>query len=344
MNYLKHHKPDSNRFGLNIYRSRIDEVEYQSIVSQIVENNVDVAIVRLPTPKLSEILSFEKLAMPFIVTDTLAYYHKDLAGVGEQELINKDVTFELAGLEQHKDLNFLVRETFGNYVNHYRVNPFFDNQDVTEGYMDWMQSYAEGDPNRLCWIVRRGDKPVGFGTFNFETEGKVKGILYGVLPSERRTGLFTDIMRYAQNYALKEREGIEFIRTITQIENIAVQKLWTKEGFTLHHTTSTIHINALLDKSVFNPFYVPFIIKAEERDSEKISNRHILKQINWQMDFKQNMVTKNHRFVNIEPMHSDEEYELKFSFPMGNKGLVRVTDTKGKTYALVYFDVRHFLA
>lgn len=343
MSELQYHKIDSQRFGLIIYRAYLEEIDAQSLLNQILDHNIDVAILRMPTIKLSQLQRLEKMAMPFIVADTLAFYQKDLTSIPYQELLNNDLEFVMAGPEEHPELDQVVRDTFGNYVNHYRINPFFDNQNVTDGYLDWMRSYAENDPQRICWLVRHEGETIGFATFNLQTEGQIKGILYGVRPQYRRKKIFTDIMRYAQNYA-KERGEIFLMETTTQIENIAVQKIWAAEGFSLAYTQNTIHIDALLTKSVFDTFSVPVTIHGQDSDTPKVSNRHILKQINWQFDFKQNIVTKNHKFVNIEPMHVDVEYQLHFSFPTGSKGLLRVTDHDGKTYMLVYFDLRHFVA
>jgi len=343
MSMLKYHKIDSQRFGLVIYRALLEDIDAQSLLNQILEHNVDTAIIRVPTVKLSQLHRLEKTAMPFIVADTLAFYEKKLGNIPFQEISNKDLTFELAGPEQHPELDQIVRKTFGSYVNHYRINPFFDNHNVTEGYLDWMRSYAEGDPNRVCWLIRKNDDVIGFSTFNFEHDGRAEGILYGVLDNHRGKGIFKDIMRYAQNFA-KERGDVDYMRTTTQIENISVQKSWIAEGFSISSTQNTIHIDAMLTKSVFDTFMVPVIIHGQESDTPKVSNRHVLKQINWQFDFKQNIVTKNHKFVNIAPMHVDVEYQMHFSFPTGSKGLLRVTDEDDKTYTLVYFDLKHFVA
>lgn len=342
MKPLEYSKPDSERFGLVIYRTITNEIDAQELLTQIIQHNVDTAIVRIPTEQLSQIHKLEKTAMPFMITDTLAYYDKDLTSYQPEELENKDLEFILATPEHHEILNHLVRATFGTYVNHYRMNPFFHNEHVTEGYQDWVRSYAENNPERICWLVKKGGETVGFGTFNYQHEGRAEGILYGVLPHMRRHGIFKDIMRYAKNYS--KQRGCEMMRCTTQIENRAVQRLWTTSGFYLHHTDNTIHINALLSKSVFDPFTIPLTISAEEANFNKVTNRQILKQLNWHFDFKQNIITQNHRFVNIKPLKLKEDYFLKFSFPAGNVGLLRVIDKVGETYMLVYFDLKHFVS
>ncbi|MEN7550232.1 GNAT family N-acetyltransferase [Rapidithrix thailandica] len=342
MNKLKYSRLDSERFGLVIHRAKLDEIDAKEIVEQIIEHKIDTAILRIPTQQLSFVHKLDKLALPNRITDTLAYYHFDLEKYEKKELINQDLEFKVATPNDHEIINQIVRETFGQYVNHYRMNPIFDNEAVTEGYMDWMRSYAEGNEDRVCWLVYQAGELVGFGTFNFQIEEKVKGILYGVKPNKRGKGIFKDIMTYAKNYA-KDR-GRSYMRATTQIENIHVQKAWTKEGFELHHTENTIHINALLSKSVFDTFTVPLVLKQEEASSKKVSNRYILKQINYHFDFSQNILTQNHRFVNLKQMAFEKPYTLHFSFPIGSTGLLQVKDEEGNTYMLVYFDLKHFLA
>lgn len=343
MSELKYSKLDSNRFGLVIYRSKFKEIDAESILSQILSHNIDTAIIRIPTTQLLQIHKLKKIAMPFMVTDTLAYYEMDLTTYKEKPPINSDLEFVIAKPSDHPAINHIVRDTFGNYVNHYRMNPFFDNENVTEGYQDWVRSYAEEDPNRICWLVKKNGEPIAFATFNYQNEDKAKGILYGVKPSERGNGIFHDIMRNAKLFSIKmERSKIQ---VTTQIENLVVQKAWTNQGFSLHHTSNTIHINSMLTKSVFDNFSIKTTLESTDFNPKKVSNRHILRQINYQFDFKQNIVTQNHRFVNIKTLQPGQEYLLKFSFPVGNKGLLRVMDpSENETFMLVYFDLKHFLA
>ncbi len=339
---LKYSKHDSQRFGLNIHRTPFtSNVDVPKILRYILDNDVDTAIIRIPSTKMKDLHLLEKTGMPYMIADTLAYYNFDL-GKEIKPLENKDLTFEIATPEDHELLNKMVRECYGEYINHYRVSYLFDNELVTEGYQDWVRSYAEGNERRICFIVRKGKDAVGFGTFNLEKEVKMKGILYGVRPQYRGNNILRDIIRYSLQYA-KDKE-CEYMRATAQIENTQVQKIWSKEGFDLHHTVNTVHINALLTKSIFEAFSYEVTIDSEEQISPKVSNRYVLQRINREFDQKQNIVTKNHRFVNISPIKFGESYILKFSYPTGGKGLLRILDDKHKTYMLVYFDLKHFVA
>lgn len=342
-NILEYSKIDSYRFGLVIYRMQAQELDVPYLIKTILDNKIDTAIVRIPATKLNQIGRLERTSMPFIVADSLVYYHADLHKIPVRTYVNEDINFTLATPEDHELLNHLVLETFGNYVNHYRNNPFFDNMHVNEGYQDWVRSYAEGHEERLCWIVRRGERPVGFGTFNFQKENKARGILYGVIPSERGKEVFRDIIRHGMNEA--KARGIDNFQATGQLENIAAHRVWSSEGMSIRHSFNTLHINAMLSKSVFDKFVVHFKFKTDQQPNvNKTANRQVLEQINWEFDTRQNIVTHNHHFVNLLPFKPDLEYRFCYSFPTGSKGLLRITDEQEKVYALVYFDLKHFLA
>ncbi|MEH0157651.1 GNAT family N-acetyltransferase [Limibacter armeniacum] len=341
MQDLSYSRRDSERFGLVIFRAREEGIDSSELMKQILDHNVDTAIIRIKTELLSQIHKLEKTAMPIRITDTLAYYHQDLSTYKKQALINRNLTFEEATTKDFEDLNLLVRETFGNYVNHYRMNPFMDNELVTQGYQDWVTSYASGHPERKCWIAREDGMAVAFATFNLETGEKIKAILCGVKTTHRERGIFHDMLTVARNFA--KEQGKTYMRAICQIENIAVQRILTHQGFELHHTENTIHINAMLTKSVFEPFTESVHFSVDDI-KEKTLNQNILMEINKQFDDKQNITTQNHRFVNIQRMTKEASYKMHFSFPMGNKGLLRVMDDDNNTYVLVYFDLKHFFA
>ncbi len=344
MNQLIYSEKDSKRFGLVIYRMQADEINASEILEQIIEHNMDTAIIRLPTIKIAQTSQLIRMAIPFLITDTLAYYQLDLQKATPAQIKNKDLSFSIAGLKDQQVLNHLAASIFGQYINHYRNNPMFDNESVNEGYKDWVKSYAEKQEDRVCWLIRRAEKVIGFGTFNFESQKQriVKGILYGVKKEERRKGVFKDLMSHTISYS--KDKGLKKMQTIAQIENIYAQRVWTNMGFELVRSANTIHVNAALSKSVFERFTVSHIIEQKDAEAMKVTNRHILRQINFHFDIKQNMVTQNHKFVNIRPLKVDKEYLLNFSFPSANKGLLRVTDEERKNYMLVYFYLKHFVA
>jgi GNAT superfamily N-acetyltransferase len=344
MNELVYSENDSKRFGLNIFRATMDEIHSESIAKTILDNEVDTAILRIPSHKLAQIERLEKLAMPFFIADTLIHYKVDLLKYQSESLVNPDIEFIPASQQHHYVLNTLVQKTFSNYVNHYRNNPFFQNQLVNEGYQDWVRSFASENPEgKFCWLLKRDGNFIGFACFIFPPDdfSECKGKLYGVVPDMRGQGIYHDIMRFSMNYA--KSCGYSSMLVKTQIENRIVQRVWADMGFKVEDSENTIHINSLLRKTVFDPIVFPFTAKEDEYKTKTLANRLVLKEINIYFDYKQNISTLNHRFVNLKPLKQNEEYNFRLSYPSGNKGLLRIEDVQGEVCVLVYFDLKHFI-
>lgn len=71
-----------------------------------------------------------------------------------------------------------------------------------------------------------------------------EGVLYGVHPDHSGGGLYGDLIRYTQ--AKFRDRGYVLMKVSTQIWNLAVQKVWAREGFVLSQAYDTYHINAML--------------------------------------------------------------------------------------------------
>ena len=93
MNILRYSKEDSQRFGLRIFRAKVDEIDARSITKQILDNNIDTAIIRISAGELSQLEKIEKTAMPFIMSDTLVYYKGALSEIGKKQLRYKNLEF-----------------------------------------------------------------------------------------------------------------------------------------------------------------------------------------------------------------------------------------------------------
>ena len=339
--FLEHSPIDSHRFGLEIYRMHANILDGERIRDQIIKNQVDTAIIRIPSKNLYSIDSLIKISMPFMVADTLIQYNLDLKEHQPKALSNEKLNFIWALPEHHTELNKMVAESFGTHSNHYRNNPIFNNKLVLIGYQDWINSYAVGDSKKHCFIVDLEGEYIGFATFKFENNKHVKGVLYGVNTHYRRHHIFTDIMRYIIGYA--KEKGYEKIQVLSQIENTITQKVWLSEGFLPFGAINTIHVNAMLSKTVLEKVTIPFKIKKDELKTAKVTNRFILKSINKQFDVEQNIITSDHRFVNIKPLQPDKDYILNFSFPTASMGLLQITDKEKETLVIVYFYLKHFL-
>jgi acyl dehydratase len=144
-------------------------------------------------------------------------------------------------------LEAMVAEVFSGYRNHYAANPFLSAADILGGYQEWVSSYLETS-GRVVWMALLEDQPVAFATCSFASGGSsCEGVLFGVRRNASGKGIYGDLLRFSQ--AQFKKEGFRTMRVSTQVQNYAVQKVWSRESFILGESLNTIHINCFLDHS-----------------------------------------------------------------------------------------------
>jgi len=88
---------------------------------------------------------------------------------------------------------------------------------------------------------------VAFATCSYDGVSS-RGVLYGVHPSAAGRGVYGDLIRFTQRKS--QERGCQELLVGTQTHNLAVQKVWQREGFSPSGSSFTVHINSLLDRSV----------------------------------------------------------------------------------------------
>jgi len=251
--------PESKRFGLKIFRGMLDTIDLKYLNRTISENFVDVAIFRIPTKNNAEITKLSKLGFPYLQADTLVYYYADFNTYSIKPLQNSDLNFVPFSKENIPIIEQLVDEIFVGYTNHYDSNPYFDKTNIMDGYKEWMLSFI-GNSDKIGWIVVKDNKNIGFASCSI-TDSVAEGVLYGVVPWAAGGGVYTDIIRFTQQYM--KNKGIGTMKVSTQIQNHAVQKVWGREGFVLKESYATIHINSLLSRSIVTEKEIEITITKE---------------------------------------------------------------------------------
>lgn len=233
---------ESKRFDLRIFREKIEDsyVEYENIKSELVKNDVEVLILRLPTLTAPEHYKLLCDNYRVIHADSLLYYKNDLQKSNDSDFRN-NFSFECVG-EANKDcLNKIIPVIFSNYQNHYFSNPLLDRSKIISGYIEWAMSYSNVENGKIAWIVKDREKDVAFATCYYDENKKMcDGILYGVMPEYAGRGVYSDLITFTKSFF--KRKGYEQMYVSTQLQNVAVQKVWCREGFRLDHSYETYHI------------------------------------------------------------------------------------------------------
>lgn len=249
MSTIQYSELESKRFGMTILRGSVENLNIREIQKEIINNKADVLIVRQPAANSYQIQNLTKLGYEFFQADTLVYYEVDFEKHDIKPLRNNDLAFEIASGEDCYILKDLVFNIFDNYTNHYYSNKYLNKEEILNGYLEWVTGFV-ADQDKVVFLVKKLNKIIGFATCTM-SDGIAEGILYGVLKEYSGGGIYSDIIRYTQNYY--NSLGIIKMKVSTQIQNFAVQKVWTREGFFLTEAFNTIHINPLLNHTVLPP-------------------------------------------------------------------------------------------
>ena len=352
---------ESKRFKNRVFRGEMDEIDETIIIKDIINNSVDLAIIRVPVESIHNLYRLENLNIPYIVTDTLLYYRVGLSNYQINSIVNKDIEFIECTEKEIAELRKLVSEIFQEYHNHYFSSPYLNRNDILEGYIEWAINYIRTvKKDRFVFLVKKQNNYIAFLTcsISFEkNEGEI--VLNGVLSCESGNKIYSDMIRFIQSYM--KNLGIKRIIISTQVHNYAVQKAWMREGFRMHSAYNTIHINAFLSctcfpkKTIkFNPsIYSKCVIDSQQKNvdinnSWFLSHNFIYNEIEGYLDM--NIQPKGFRIITsqtsiIKSIQSENQYKLIISLPIFNIErkevviLIKLVDVNDEIFALEYLFV-----
>ncbi len=257
---LQFSEKESKRFGIKVYRSKVEKVEESKLFAAMQQEKADLVILRVPTSEQPRFFKLERFGIPIWHADTLVYYTCNLLKYVIHPLQNKDLNFEQMNASHGARLDKLVRDTFVDYQNHYSANPYLPKQTLLAGYREWAQDFL-ASPNRTGWIVQKDGKDIGFCLTSFDGD-ESEGGLYGVIPEAAGGGVYADMIRFTQRFY--QDQGKKVFRVSTQVGNFPVQKVWAREGHYLTDAYSTIHICSFLNHGADRSFVEDLVVTDDD--------------------------------------------------------------------------------
>jgi dTDP-4-amino-4,6-dideoxy-D-galactose acyltransferase len=140
-----------------------------------------------------------------------------------------------AGLAAFDRLATIARERF--QATRFFADPGFDRDRCRELYVAWLRRGLQPSPDRVTlvatksrgFVVCRFDRPTNLGEIE----------LIGVAKGAARQGIGSALVAGAQ--ATFAREGLEYMRVVTQGGNIAAQRLYQHHSFHAHEMGLWLH-------------------------------------------------------------------------------------------------------
>jgi len=246
---ISYSKVESNRFNINVHRGVIEDNPINEVLEYARAFSPDLIILRLSATSIENHYQLQQIEnYQVLLTDALVYYQTDFTKFDLKEIKN-NLEFISINKDNKVELQNLVPIIFKEYKNHYFANPILENKLISEGYIEWAQNYCSDEhDDKISWLIYKEQELIGFATCSFSTSEKVcEGVLYGVHPNFAGGGIYTDIIRFTQNYFKKL--GFEKMIVSTQLQNYAVQKVWQRENFLINKAFYTYHLNKIGTKN-----------------------------------------------------------------------------------------------
>jgi hypothetical protein len=240
-------KPETDRFGLRVYRASIDAFDADQLVAELDRERIDVAILRLPASAIGSLDDLRKRRLSPIVADTLVRYELDLRSA-KPPSYDATVTLRPATRADAELLESMTREIFSGYTSHYHANPLFAPAAILDGFAEWASSHVHTDDDSVsAWLIEADGNIAGFSCCRIDRgSGLAIGTLNGVLPRARGRGIYRGML--GAMLARFADIGMQRFAIATQEQNAAVQRVWRSNGLSLQSVSNTIHINALRGK------------------------------------------------------------------------------------------------
>lgn len=218
---------ESARFGVRVARWQPESPD-----ARVDPTAFDVVIVRRPaqwSERWFELAGYDGYTA--VHADSLIYWEWRVAPIPDPGTV-----IDLAPSDG--DLAGLIGEVFADYQNHYRANPLFDAGDALDGYVEWAVATATRTGRYHVWNGADG-APAGVAVVDWAAS--VPDIrLAGMRPSAQGGGLYRHLLSGVMSRAAEA--GHSSVLISTQVQNIAVQRVWAALGWKPCDAFDTTHL------------------------------------------------------------------------------------------------------
>lgn len=193
---------------------------------------------RIPVPELARVQAFE--AAGYRLMDTLLYYGRTLEDLPNQPSLTEGIRCRLATPADAGPVAEVSRHAFAGYIGHYHADPRLDPAAADAAYVEWAETSTVGcSPEAPVLVAETGAGVIGFLTLRQNGTDEMEIVLNAVAPAFHGRGVYAALVVEAM--ALARSRGSSRVITSTQINNYAVQRVWSRLGFFHVRSLYTFH-------------------------------------------------------------------------------------------------------
>jgi hypothetical protein len=231
-------KIDEERFGIRTAKaSNVTTNSLPAVLDFCREHQVSFLIARSLTTEIKTAQAMEREG--FQLMDTLIYYSRNLIKSPIPDHINQE-TIRFIKPGEEAMVKKIAAESFRGYMGHYHSDDKLDPVKCDQVYISWAsRSCVDRNVADDVFIAEIAGSIVGFATLKKNNSEEGEGVLFGILPSAQRLGVYRSFVIMGMHWCLSKT----LTRMIfsTQITNIAVQKVWVRLGFEPTYSFYTFH-------------------------------------------------------------------------------------------------------
>lgn len=229
---------DTQRFKKRIAKLPIDgRTDIDQVIKACKKIDLDMLIARCPTIEISAVQKLEKEG--FFLTDTLVYFQNKKITRDNIQLPG-GYSWRVATSNDAPELGILATKCFTNFSGHYHTDPFLNKSDADLVYSSWASNSCHGGALAdQVFLVCNDDEIAGFLSVKKIGAMSCEIILNGVDPAHQKKGFYSTLVSIAKNWAIDHK--MTELLVSTQIDNIAPQKTWCRQGFEPLKSFHTFH-------------------------------------------------------------------------------------------------------
>lgn len=230
---------ESKRFGVIAARVAKPSAPLEDIDRAADKSGVEMLTIRIDASDLPRVHALEESG--YRLMDTLVYYRRSLDRCPNAFVPRVDTTLRLATAQDGAAVAQVARAAFSDYVGHYHADPRIDKASADAAYVEWAaQSIVRNTGDTPVLVAEQDqEKIIGFLSLRRNNETEFEIVLNAVHPDNHGNGLYTALVTEAVRVASKS--GASLIVVSTQINNYAVQSVWTRLGFVHYRSLYTFH-------------------------------------------------------------------------------------------------------
>lgn len=203
---------ESRILGYRFGRCNTESIDVAELKEEIFKGRFD--IVRLRTSSYDEFATnkLEQLGIPYYFAGGVRRYRINCKQGQVPAFTHSDIGFELYTGQRKDLLEYLLKDTWGDYPLGYYKTPvlsdMFDKEIESKALFEFYAHFNNNSlfPNNYLWFMKKGEKHVGFvALYVYRDEDMLDSTIAGIEKPYQTQGLFSNIIRHVRQFCMDQK-------------------------------------------------------------------------------------------------------------------------------------------